>query len=66
MIEPLNHGHEDELDFAFTWGDWSDLLAQLADKDENEVVTMHWRNVTLMARAGTVRGWAINALEVPR
>lgn len=68
MIEPLNP----EADGYVSFNDWKivddnvqlcrENIARLERVDENEVVTLAWRNATLIIRAGTAI--ALNQLSI--
>lgn len=60
MIKPLNPDEDNLLDFNFSplLGAWSDeLWDELKDLDENDDVTLKWRNAEIRAKAGTIRAW---------
>lgn len=61
MIEPLNPDEQNLCDFNFialVGGGWfEDVKPELEALDENDDVTLKWRNMEIRAKAGSVLAW---------
>ena len=61
MIEPLNPDEDNLIDFNFTelvGGGWfEEVWPELEQLDENDDVTLKWRNMEIRAKAGSIKAW---------
>lgn len=56
-LEPINPDTDYLISVEMNILDRHDVIAMVEHLPANERVVLHWRNATIIARAGTISGW---------